>query len=129
MSKLWHNYYVYITTNPNRTTFYVGVTNDLARRMVEHYANRGRPETWAGKFFCYCLIRHEWFERIEEAIAREKELKDWRQEKKLELVRLENPELRFLNKAVCDDEWPPRKIWGPYCESLIQGNREKDLKK
>ncbi len=51
-----HEYYVYITTNPNRTVLYIGITNDIARRLVEHYANRGKVETFAGKTYCYCLI-------------------------------------------------------------------------
>lgn len=44
-----HEYFIYIITNPNRTTLYVGVTNDIARRLVEHYASRGHKKTFAGR--------------------------------------------------------------------------------
>ena len=41
---MWNqNYFTYITTNPRKTVFYVGVTNNLERRLTEHYENRGKP--------------------------------------------------------------------------------------
>jgi len=43
-----HNYFVYITTNPNRSVLYTGVTNDLERRITEHYLNRGNKTIRAG---------------------------------------------------------------------------------
>ena len=45
-----HNYFVYITTNPSRTVLYVGVTNDLVYRLEQHKENRGKPETFAGRY-------------------------------------------------------------------------------
>ncbi|MBK6828910.1 MAG: GIY-YIG nuclease family protein [Chitinophagaceae bacterium] len=56
-----HQYFVYITTNPGKSTLYVGVTNNLAERINEHWGNRGRPESFAGKYFCYHLIYFEVF--------------------------------------------------------------------
>lgn len=112
-----HEYYVYITTNPNRTVLYIGMTNDIARRLVEHYAHRGKEETFAGRTYCYCLIYLELFQYVNNAIDRETELKAWRREKKDALIAEFNPKWKFLNAEWCG-EWPPRKIWGDYYESL-----------
>jgi putative endonuclease len=79
--------YVYITTNPKRTTFYTGVTNNLKRRMREHEANRGKRETFAGKYYCRKLIYWEEFDSPKEAIAREKEIKRLTRNKKLGSVK------------------------------------------
>ena len=63
-----HNYFVYITTNPRKTTFYTGVTNSLARRMREHFNNRGNEKTFAGKYYCYNLVYYERYDSIKMAI-------------------------------------------------------------
>ena len=89
-------YYVYITTNPTKTVLYIGVTNSLARRLSQHYDNRGNPETFAGRYFCYHLIYAEQCQSITGAIAREKELKGWTRAKKEALIAEVNPEWEFL---------------------------------
>jgi putative endonuclease len=86
-----HHYFVYIVTNPKKTVLYTGVTNDLERRMLEYYENRGKKETFAGKYFCYKLIYFETFNDIREAIEREKEIKDLSREKKEALIYELNP--------------------------------------
>jgi len=94
---MWnYNFYVYITTNPAKTVLYIGVTNNLDRRISEHYENRGNPETFAGKHYCYNLIYYEHFSHINQAIEREKEIKKWRREKKEALIKSFNPEWKFL---------------------------------
>ncbi len=96
-----HNYYVYITTNPQKTVIYTGVTNDLARRMAEHYLDSiNQKKTFAGKYNCYKLIYYEHFEYIIQAIAREKEIKGWSKSKKVDLVKSENKEWKFLNNEI-----------------------------
>src|SRR5450432_2827309 len=95
-----HHYYIYIVTNPERTVLYVGVTNDLAQRLIEHYINKGHPKTFAGRYFCYNLVYYEEFKYINDAIAREKEIKGWRREKKLALINTTNSSWMFLNKEV-----------------------------
>ena len=95
-----HNYYVYITTNPRKSTLYTGVTNDLIRRVNEHYLNRGNKETFVGKYHCFNLLYYERFTVIEDAIRREKQIKRWRREKKNELISCFNPDWRFLNKEL-----------------------------
>jgi putative endonuclease len=91
------NYYVYITTNPKKTVLYTGVTNDIRRRIIEHYNNRGNKKTFAGKYFCYKLIYYECFSEINQAIEREKEIKNMVRKKKEKLVNSLNPNWNFLS--------------------------------
>lgn len=92
-----HNYFVYITTNPTKTVLYTGVTNDLQKRLAEHRGNKGKPETFAGKFYCYNLIYYERFSDINHAIEREKEIKLMSRITKEELIKTLNPKMHFLN--------------------------------
>ena len=67
-----HNYYVYILTNFKKTTLYVGVTNDLERRLKEHtLLSKG----FVKKYNCHYLIYFEHYSNIVQAIDREKQLK------------------------------------------------------
>ena len=103
-----HNYFVYITTNPARSVVYVGMTNDLTIRLIQHYENRGNPKTWAGRYYCYNLV---WWERhslVNHAIEREKEIKKWRREKKNQLIESHNPDWKFLNNEI--GAWDDVKI-------------------
>lgn len=90
-------FYTYITTNPGRTTLYIGMTNDLQERLEEHYDNRGDSETFAGRYYCYKLIYYEVYRTPWEAIDREKELKKWNRDKKEGLINTANPNWNFLN--------------------------------
>lgn len=94
------SYYVYITTNSSKTTLYVGMTNDIPSRILEHGLNAGNPETFAGKYHCFNLLYYEEFKYVNDAIAREKEIKKWRRDKKEQLINSANPEWRFLNKEL-----------------------------
>jgi putative endonuclease len=90
---MWnYNFYVYITTNPEKTVLYIGVTNDLSRRLYEHKENKGTIKSFTGKYYCYNLIYYEHFSHIDHAIEREKEIKKWRREKKEALIATTNPE-------------------------------------
>jgi putative endonuclease len=100
---MWsYNFYVYITTNPIKTVLYVGVTNDLPRRLQEHTENRGNPKTFAGKYYCHNLVYYEHFTHINYAIDREKEIKKWSRAKKNTLIASLNPEWKFLNEEVME---------------------------
>jgi len=97
-----HNYIVYIVTNKNKTVLYTGVTNDIERRLDEHEED-ARPflyQTFAGHYNAHFLLHYERYEFIEDAIAREKEIKGWRRSKKEALINSENPTWRFLNDEV-----------------------------
>ncbi len=85
-------YYVYIITNKYNTVFYTGVTNDLRRRIYEH--KNKLIKGFTHKYNISKLIYYETYQNINEAIAREKQLKDFRREKKLFLIRKQNPDLK-----------------------------------
>ncbi|MBK0402782.1 GIY-YIG nuclease family protein [Adhaeribacter sp. BT258] len=91
------NYFVYITTNFNRTVLDIGITNDLATRLQQHFQNSDDKKTFAGRYYCYKLIYFERFTNPVHAIEREKQLKGWSRSKKEALIRSKNPELKFLN--------------------------------
>jgi putative endonuclease len=95
-----HNYFVYITTNPDKTVLYIGVTNDLKRRLFEHQENKGKNTSFTGKFYCYNLLYYEHFTNIEHAIEREKQLKTWSRKKKENLISRENSNWHFLNNEI-----------------------------
>ena len=98
-----HNYFVYITTNPNKTVLYTGITNTLNRRLEEHALNAGNSDTFAGRYHCYNLLYYERFTYVEHAIAREKEIKKWNRAKKEDLIKSVNPNWEFLNDEVNED--------------------------
>lgn len=98
---MWnYNFYVYITTNPTKTVLYIGVTNDLTRRLQEHTENKGNKSSFAGKYYCHNLVYYEHFSDINYAIAREKELKTWSRAKKNALIVTANPDWIFLNDEI-----------------------------
>jgi len=94
----FHTYYVYIITNAYRSTFYIGMTNNLKLRLSQHKENivLGN-KTFASKYNLEFLVYYQKFTWVQEAISREKELKKWRREKKLNLIREFNPAYEFLN--------------------------------
>lgn len=81
---------VYILTNKNKTTLYIGITADLIRRVQEH-RNKENKNSFSNKYNLDHLIYYEWFMDIEEAIAREKQLKKWSRSKKETLIATVNP--------------------------------------
>jgi putative endonuclease len=93
-----HNYYVYILTNWNNKVMYVGMTNDLERRVYEH--KNKLVEGFTKRYNINKLMYYEHTTNVYEVIAREKEIKKWRREKKNNLVETMNPEWRDLS-----DEW------------------------
>ncbi|MBQ8443004.1 MAG: GIY-YIG nuclease family protein [Bacteroides sp.] len=84
-----YEYWVYILSNNSRSVLYIGITNDLHRRFLEH--KNGVTEGFTKKYRCHILLYYESFTDIKEAIAREKELKGWSREKKENLIRSINP--------------------------------------
>ena len=77
-------YYVYILANKNNSTIYIGVTNDLVRRIYEHKNNVVKGFTQ--KYNVHKLVYFEQTENIENAIIREKQLKNYSRERKEELI-------------------------------------------
>ena len=87
-------YYVYLLTNRNDAVMYVGVTNDLKRRIIEHRS--GLIEGFTKKYHVHKLVYYETFRNINNAIKREKQLKGWVREKKNRLVESVNPQWKDL---------------------------------
>jgi putative endonuclease len=91
------SYYVYVLTDHRSTTLYIGVTNDLERRVYEH-----KRKLVPGFTSRYNLTRLVYFEEtadVRAAIEREKQLKGWRRSRKAELVETMNPEWRDLSEG------------------------------
>jgi putative endonuclease len=100
----YHTYYVYIITNKYRSTYYIGMTNNLGERLKQHKENIEKGiKTFAAKYNIEFLVYYEKFSWVQLAIAREKELKGWRREKKLDLIKSFNPEFEFLNNQFIKD--------------------------
>ena len=82
-------YYVYILTNKTDSVMYIGVTNDLRRRIGEH--KDGLIEGFTKRYHVYKLVYFEEYSDVTEAIAREKQIKSWSRSKKNQLVVSKNP--------------------------------------
>ena len=93
-------YYVYILSNPTRT-LYVGVTNDLVRRVYQH--RHRRVEGFTKKYYLGWLVYFEQTGDIREAIMREKQVKAWRREKKVKLIESLNPRWKDLSAGWYED--------------------------
>lgn len=89
-----YHFYVYIMASDSGT-LYIGMTNDLARRVYEH--KNGLFEGFTKRYGCHKLIYFEYYNYINEAIDREKQLKRRRREKKQNLIKSLNPSWQDLN--------------------------------
>ncbi|MBN1971834.1 MAG: GIY-YIG nuclease family protein [Candidatus Delongbacteria bacterium] len=88
------NYYVYILTNWNNAVIYIGITNNLERRVYEH--KNKLIDGFTKKYNVYKLVYYEISNSSISAIEREKEIKKWRREKKNKLVESKNPEWKEI---------------------------------
>jgi putative endonuclease len=82
-------FYIYIMTNRTRTVLYIGVTNGLERRSSQH-VNSDRP-SFTKRYAVNRIIYYELYSEVRSAIAREKEIKGWRREKKVALIESKKP--------------------------------------
>src|SRR5258708_11097009 len=89
-----HNYYVYILTKSRNSVFYVGVTNNLIRRIDEH--RMGLASGFTKKYHIKRLVYYEYFTNINEAISREKVIKKWKRQYKINIIESINPEWKDL---------------------------------
>jgi len=88
--------YVYILASGRNGTLYIGVTSDLPRRMYEH--ENGLLDGFTKTYSVTRLVFVEAHDRIDEAIAREKQLKSWNRAWKIELIENSNPQWRDLTE-------------------------------
>lgn len=87
-------FFVYILTNTYNTVYYTGVTNNLVRRIYEH--KNKLVLGFTSKYNIWKLVYFEEYNDIEIALNREKQVRDFRREKKLELIRQDNPTLKEI---------------------------------
>ena len=96
---MWgHNYFIYILTNKNNTVLYTGVTNDLRERVYQHKEKLIKGFT--KKYNVDKLVYFERFSHIEEAIAREKQIKAGSRQKKIDLINSINPKWHDLYNEI-----------------------------
>ena len=88
------DYFVYIMANSNNNVFYIGVTNDLQRRVYEH--RTGIFEGFTKKYRVHKLVYCENCHDVKDALRREKQLKGWTREKKKALIETVNPEWKKI---------------------------------
>ena len=87
-------YYVYILANKRNGTLYIGVTNDLVRRVYAH--KNGFVDGFTKKYCVHKLVHYEQFTYAHDAITREKQLKKWNRAWKLKLIEHSNPDWKDL---------------------------------
>ncbi len=95
---LTNQYYVYFLTNWNNKVLYIGVTNDLKRRVYEH--KNALTRGFTQKYNVNKLVYYEIYEEIEAAILREKQIKAGPRQKKNELIARTNPRWEDLAKSI-----------------------------
>lgn len=88
-------YYVYIPTNWTKSTLYIGITNDLSRRLFEHKSKILKG--FSKKYRTFYLIYYESTNDVYSAIEREKQIKRWNRRKKENLIKMSNPEWKELS--------------------------------
>ena len=93
------NYYVYILANNTNTTLYIGVTNDLLRRMYEHRHHLD-PNSFTAKYNIHKLVHYEYSTDVRAALEREKQLKGWNRARKNKLVESRNPKWEDLYETI-----------------------------
>jgi len=94
------NYYVYILASRKDGAIYVGITNDIVRRIYEH-----RTKAAPGFTSKYNITRLVWLEIYEDpisAISRERELKKWKRAWKVQLIEAQNPQWEDLYESICN---------------------------
>ena len=84
-----YDFWIYIVTNRNHSVLYIGVTNSLTRRVWEH--SEGSGASFPASYRCHKLIYYEHYTDVDEAFARETQLKKWSRSKKIALIERLNP--------------------------------------
>jgi putative endonuclease len=90
--------FVYFMSNSHNNVLYVGVTNNLLRRVAEHKAKINKGFTY--KYNCDKLVYFEEYALVVDAIAREKQIKNWKREWKNELIKKDNPDWNDLSETI-----------------------------
>mgnify|MGYP002078106017 FL=1 len=94
--------FIYILTNKNNTTLYVGVTSHIVQRINQH-KDKIFPESFSAKYNLNKLVYYEAFQEIGDAISREKQIKGGSRQKKLDLINSTNPEWKDLYDEILEN--------------------------
>jgi putative endonuclease len=97
-----YDFWVYIVTNRNHSVLYIGITNSLSRRIWEH--REGTGANFPAAYRCNKLVYYEHYTQVDEAIARESQLKKWSRAKKISLIDRFNPSWLDLGSDVLEDD-------------------------
>ncbi len=114
-----YNFYIYILTNYSKIILYVGFTNNIIRRMIEHKNDLGCKFT--RKYKLKYLVYFEQCEDVCRMMEREKEIKGWRREKKNNLIKSVNPNLNDISDKLFRDN----EITEQITEETVEELREK----
>ena len=114
-------YYVYILASSRHGTLYIGVTGDLHVRLDQHRAGRGSD--FVKKYGVHRLVRVETFLSPQEAITREKQLKNWQRDWKIRLIEEDNPDWSDLSHLL-DLRW----LWIPAFAGMTSGEQVRTAK-
>jgi putative endonuclease len=117
-----HNYYVYIVTNKHRSTLYIGMTNDLGRRIAEH--KNGETTGFTQRYQLNRLVWFEHFRDVDNAIAREKTLKGWLRSKKFALIEKTNS--RWFDLSAGWEQQPRIDNGWPSMEEMVRDSSPAD---
>lgn len=98
IKRAYHNYLVYIITNKPKGVLYIGVTGGIDDRMERHTSGLG--SSFSAKYKLKMLVYFEEFQYIHDAIKREKQLKNWHRDWKINLIEKENPKWENLWKPL-----------------------------
>ncbi|MBQ6710462.1 MAG: GIY-YIG nuclease family protein [Bacteroidales bacterium] len=89
-----NKYFIYIMSNTSNSTIYVGVTNNIERRVIEHRTYDSKSFT--SRYNCHKLVYYEEYGSIDEAIVREKQIKSWSRARKDKMIDSMNPDRNDL---------------------------------
>ena len=109
-------FYVYIISNYEKSTFYTGFSNNIVRRIIEH--KYGLGSEFSKKYKLRYLVYYEEYQYADEAIAREKEIKKWRRENKINLIKSQNSNLKDLSDKLFEDYGISKEEIKEYVEEL-----------
>lgn len=94
----FRQYFIYILASKKNGTLYIGVTNSIERRIEEHKIKLN-PDCFTAKYNVTLLVYYETFQYIEDAIQREKQLKKWNRQWKINLIEEENKDWKDLSEG------------------------------
>ncbi|KAF1083032.1 MAG: Excinuclease ABC, C subunit-like [Candidatus Rifleibacterium amylolyticum] len=98
---------VYVLASKRNGTLYIGVTSNLVQRIWQHKNNE--VEGFTKKYQVHLLVYYELHETMESAITREKRMKKWNRDWKINFIEKENPEWHDLWSGIVEDRFPPAR--------------------